>query len=92
MNLFPAELIPLALAGFVVLVAVAGFIVVVWALIDAVRRPSWAWAEADQQLIVWIVAILLGGIVGGAIYLVVAKPKLDAAVAAGPSTLAPPRF
>ncbi len=92
MNLFPAELIPLVIARFVVLVAVAGLIVVVWALIDAVRRPSWAWTEANQQPIVWIAAILLGGILGGALYLIIAKPKLDAAVAAGPPTMAPPRL
>src|SRR5690606_38684101 len=32
-----------------------------WALLDAARRPAWAWALAGRRRVVWIAAILFGG-------------------------------
>ena len=32
----------------------------IWALLDAARRPRWAWALADRNQLVWMTAILLG--------------------------------
>ena len=31
-----------------------------WALLDAARRPQWAWALAGRRQVVWIAAILFG--------------------------------
>jgi len=38
-----------------------------WALLDAARRPQWAWALAGRRQVVWMAAILLGTftVVGG---------------------------
>ena len=32
----------------------------VWALLDAARRPEWAWALAGRRQVVWMAAILFG--------------------------------
>jgi hypothetical protein len=31
-----------------------------WALLDAARRPQWAWALAGRRQVVWMAAIMLG--------------------------------
>jgi hypothetical protein len=31
-----------------------------WALLDAARRPQWAWALAGRSQVSWIAAILFG--------------------------------
>jgi hypothetical protein len=38
-----------------------------WALLDAARRPQWAWALAGRRQVVWLAAILFGTftVVGG---------------------------
>ena len=38
-----------------------------WALLDCVRRPAWAWALADRRQVVWVAAILFGflTVIGG---------------------------
>jgi hypothetical protein len=43
-----------------------------WALLDAAGRPEWAWALIGRRRVVWIAAILFGGmtlIVGVAVSL-----------------------
>ena len=39
----------------------------VWALLDAARRPQWAWALAERRQVVWMAAIMLGTltVIGG---------------------------
>jgi hypothetical protein len=32
----------------------------VWALLDAARRPAWAWALCRRSQVVWIASILCG--------------------------------
>ncbi|MCP4436173.1 MAG: hypothetical protein GY812_11870 [Actinomycetia bacterium] len=32
----------------------------VWALLDAARRPQWAWALAERNQLAWMTMILLG--------------------------------
>jgi hypothetical protein len=32
----------------------------VWALLDCVRHPQWAWALAGRRHVVWLTAILFG--------------------------------
>jgi hypothetical protein len=34
-----------------------------WALLDAARRPEWAWALAGRRRVVWLAAILFGALV-----------------------------
>ena len=38
-----------------------------WALLDAARRPQWAWALAGRRQVVWMAAIMLGTltVIGG---------------------------
>jgi hypothetical protein len=47
----------------------------VWALLDAARRPQWAWALAGRRQVVWLAAIafsaftVIGGLLVAAWYL-----------------------
>ena len=56
-----------------------------WALLDAARRPAWAWSLADRNQALWMAMILLGfcTVVGGllisGIYLVRTRPRIAAA-------------
>lgn len=57
----------------------------VWALLDAARRPEWAWALAGRRRVVWLAAILFGamtllvGVVVSGVYLLRVRPEIDAA-------------
>jgi hypothetical protein len=57
----------------------------VWALLDCVRHPQWAWALAGRRQLVWLIAILFGllcvapGIVVSLVYLVRIRPIIAAA-------------
>jgi hypothetical protein len=56
-----------------------------WALLDAARRPEWAWALTSHRRVVWVAAILFGaltllvGLVVAPVYLVRVRPALAAA-------------
>jgi hypothetical protein len=56
-----------------------------WALLDAAGRPEWAWALAGRRRVVWIAAILFGGmtvIVGLVVsltYLLKVRPEVAGA-------------
>jgi hypothetical protein len=56
-----------------------------WALLDAARRPEWAWALAGRRRVVWLAVILFGAftVVGGLViagaYLVRVRPEVAAA-------------
>jgi len=53
-----------------------------WALLDAARRPEWAWALAGRRRVVWMAAIMFGvlSVIGGLIisswYLVGIRPRV----------------
>ena len=57
----------------------------VWALLDAARRPDWAWALAGRRRVVWLAAILFGaltlvvGLVVSCAYLMRVRPEIEAA-------------
>jgi hypothetical protein len=76
---------PLAGAVFASLLAAIPLAITLWALLDAARRPEWAWALADRRRVVWIAAILFGGLtvvvglVVSSIYLVRVRPEVAAA-------------
>jgi hypothetical protein len=54
-------------AVVVALLAAAPLAVTIWALLDAARRPQWAWALAGRRQVVWMAAIMFGAfsVVGG---------------------------
>src|SRR5205814_9627931 len=57
----------------------------VWALLDAARRPEWAWALAGRRRVAWMVAIMfgvltvIGGLIISAWYLAGVRPRIAAA-------------
>ena len=57
----------------------------VWALLDCVRHPQWAWALSGRRQVVWLVAILFGfiSVIGGLAislwYLIKVRPLVSAA-------------
>lgn len=60
------------LSDLVVALAVAVFAafplgITLWALLDAARRPQWAWALSGRRQVVWMAAIVFGAltVVGG---------------------------
>jgi hypothetical protein len=81
--------LPGAFVGLFVLwfvVAAGGFAVWLWGLIDAARRPDWAyrWSGSDKTL--WVVLIAVLGFIPAIIYLVGIRPKVQAAeLGAGPA-------
>lgn len=56
-----------------------------WALLDAARRPRWAWALAERRQVVWMAVIMFGmlSVIGGLVisgyYLVRVRPTIAAA-------------
>lgn len=76
-------------AGALVLACLAAIPlgVTLWALLDAARRPRWAWALAGRRQVVWLAAILFGllSVVGGVLipgwYLLKVRPVVAAAEA-----------
>ena len=54
----------------------------IWALLDAARRPQWAWALAGRSQVAWMAAIivaaltLIGGIAVSAWYLLKVRPQV----------------
>lgn len=59
----------------------------VWALLDAAKRPRWAWALAERRQVVWMAVIMAGvlSVIGGLLisgwYLVKVRPVIAAAEA-----------
>lgn len=53
-----------------------------WALLDAARRPRWAWALSGRRQVVWMAVIMFGvlSVVGGLLisgwYLLKVRPAL----------------
>lgn len=63
------DLSELAVALLIAIGAAIPLSITVWALLDAARRPQWAWALAGRRQVVWMAAILFGtfSVVGGLI-------------------------
>ena len=57
----------------------------VWALLDAARRPQWAWALAERSQVAWMAGIMfsaltvVGGLFVSLIYLLKVRPTIEAA-------------
>jgi hypothetical protein len=56
-----------------------------WALLDAARRPQWAWALTGRRQVVWMAGIMfsaltvLGGVIVSAWYLTRVRHEVAAA-------------
>ncbi len=56
-----------------------------WALLDAARRPQWAWALSGRRQVVWMAGImfaaatLLGGLIVSTWYLTRIRQEIQAA-------------
>ena len=61
------DLSELAVALAIAMVAAVPLGVTLWALLDAARRPQWAWALSGRRQVVWMAAIMFGAltVVGG---------------------------
>jgi hypothetical protein len=57
----------LAVALVLAMAAAIPLALSLWALLDAARRPQWAWALAERRQVVWMAAIMLGTltVIGG---------------------------
>jgi hypothetical protein len=73
--------VALALATF----AAIPLTLTIWALLDAARRPQWAWALSGRRQVVWMAAIMfsaltvLGGMVVATWYLLRIRHEVGAA-------------
>jgi hypothetical protein len=47
-----------------------------FALIDALKTPADVWQRANQQQIVWVVVILVGGFFGAVLYWLIPRKAL----------------
>lgn len=82
-----------AWAALLALLASGPLAVSVWALLDAARRPGWAWALTERRQAVWMAAImfgtftLVGGLAISAWYLTKIRPQIAAAEFGMPGTV-----
>ena len=70
-------------AGFFVFF-IANIVLVIWALVDAIRVPHDSMYRAGNKLI-WILVILLAGFIGAIVYFFVGKPASGAGSTTGAS-------
>jgi hypothetical protein len=61
------KLSDLAVALVLAVLAAVPLALTMWALLDAARRPQWAWARAERRQVVWMAVIMLGTltVIGG---------------------------
>jgi hypothetical protein len=69
-------------ASLVLLVTLAGLVLLVMALVDLVRRPADQWEASGHNQLVWALIVILVGFFGPLLYLLIARPALDAAATA----------
>lgn len=70
--------------GFlVVLVMLGGLVLLVMALVDLVRRPAEQWMASGHNQLVWALIVIFVGFIGPLLYLLIARPALDAATQQG---------
>lgn len=79
------DLLELAGALVLALLAAIPLSLTVWALLDAARRPAWAWALAGRRQVVWMAGIMfsaltvLGGVIVSTWYLTRVRHEIAAA-------------
>ena len=78
------------------IIALASAFLSIWALVDAISRPVWAFQAAGSNKTLWVVLEVLGificGLVLSLIYLLAIRPKVAAAQrgTGGPSSSSSP--
>lgn len=75
------------LGALVALVLLSGFVLLVLALIDLVKRPSETWTASGQNQLVWALIVVFVGFIGPLLYLLIARPALDNATRATATTV-----
>lgn len=70
-----------ALEGLIGLFMLAAFGLLVLALVDLVKRPADVWKESGHSHLVWALVVIFVGFIGPVLYLVMARPALNAAAA-----------
>lgn len=63
----------LAMVGMMI----AGFALWIWAFLDVVKKPEWAFASGNKTL--WAIVVGLGGPIGAVVYMAVGRPKVGRA-------------
>ena len=53
--------------------AIANIVLVIWALVDAIRVPDESMYRAGNKLI-WVLVILLAGFIGAIVYFFIGRP------------------
>ncbi len=71
--------------SIVSLAALGTLVLLVVALLDLVRRPAAAWQASGHNQLVWALVVIFVGLVGPLLYLLVARPALEAAAHRGPA-------
>lgn len=59
-------------------VMLGGLVLLVVALIDLVGRPSETWQASGHNQLVWVLIVVFVGFIGPLLYLLIARPALDA--------------
>jgi hypothetical protein len=67
---------------------VANLVLVIWALIDAIRVPDDSMFKAGNKL-VWVIVIVFTGFIGAIVYLAVGRPSPSTRAATPPSSVDP---
>ena len=70
--------------AIILLVFIANVVLVVWALVDAIRVPDDSMYRAGDKLI-WVLVILLGEFVGAIVYFFAGRPAGGSGSATGRS-------
>lgn len=79
------DLVDLGVALALACVAAVPLSLTVWALLDAARRPEWAWALSGRRQVVWMAGIMfaaatvLGGVIVSTWYLAKVRHQIAAA-------------
>lgn len=79
------DLSRLAVALVLAVFAAVPLSLTIWALLDAARRPQWAWALSGRRQVVWMAGIMfsaltvLGGMVVSTWYLLRIRHEVAAA-------------
>ena len=60
------------------LVGVGGFVLWLWALIDAIRTPDTAYRTGSQ--LIWVLVIVLANVIGAILYLAVERSGRSSSV------------
>ncbi len=64
--------LPSIFALLVAIIAIGGFVLWVWALVDAIRTPDGAFRAGNQ--LIWVIVIVFANVIGAVIYVVIGRP------------------